>query len=319
MSSGFEENDVCFINWEKLNKKGNNALKDSEHANFIELVRSAREQGLSFKVIVDESHQNNTIKSSDILGLFHTDKIIRCSATPRAVRDALLIEVPEEDVIAEGLIKKLLIINEGFEQHIRVEDQVSYLIDRALSRQSELRGEYLRRGVQVQPLIIVQLPNRSDALLESVERYFDSRGITYENGLLSVWLSDKKQNLEGIAEPDARPIAVIIKQAVATGWDCPRAQILVKLRDNMSEVFEIQTIGRIRRMPEARTTAASSWTAAISTPWMRNSPRASSSAWARTPWTPAGCCCARNTAPSPSSASTRPTSPSPATRGWLWR
>lgn len=252
MSSGFEENDVCFINWEKLNKKGNNALKDSEHANFIELVRSAREQGLSFKVIVDESHQNNTIKSSDILGLFHTDKIIRCSATPRAVRDALLIEVPEEDVIAEGLIKKLLIINEGFEQHIRVEDQVSYLIDRALSRQSELRGEYLRRGVQVQPLIIVQLPNRSDALLESVERYFDSRGITYENGLLSVWLSDKKQNLEGIAEPDARPIAVIIKQAVATGWDCPRAQILVKLRDNMSEVFEIQTIGRIRRMPEAR-------------------------------------------------------------------
>ena len=39
---------------------------------------------------------------------------------------------------------------------------------------------------------------------------------------------------------------------MATGWDCPRAQILVKLRDNMSEVFEIQTIGRIRRMPEAR-------------------------------------------------------------------
>ena len=29
MSSGFEENDACFINWEKLTKKGNNALKDS--------------------------------------------------------------------------------------------------------------------------------------------------------------------------------------------------------------------------------------------------------------------------------------------------
>lgn len=65
-------------------------------------------------------------------------------------------------------------------------------------------------------------------------------------------LSDKKQNLEAIEQPNAEPIAVIIKQAVATGWDCPRAQILVKLRDNMSEVFEIQTIGRIRRMPEAK-------------------------------------------------------------------
>ena len=29
MTSGFSENDACFINWEKLTKKGNNALKDS--------------------------------------------------------------------------------------------------------------------------------------------------------------------------------------------------------------------------------------------------------------------------------------------------
>ena len=43
-----------------------------------------------------------------------------------------------------------------------------------------------------------------------------------------------------------------MKQAVATGWDCPRAHILVKLRENMDETFEIQTIGRIRRMPEAK-------------------------------------------------------------------
>ena len=30
MTSGFEENDCCFINWEKLNKKGNNALKEND-------------------------------------------------------------------------------------------------------------------------------------------------------------------------------------------------------------------------------------------------------------------------------------------------
>ena len=42
-----------------------------------------------------------------------------------------------------------------------------------------------------------------------------------------------------------------MKQAISTGWDCPRAKILVKLRDNMNEDFETQTIGRIRRMPEA--------------------------------------------------------------------
>ena len=41
-----------------------------------------------------------------------------------------------------------------------------------------------------------------------------------------------------------------MKQAISTGWDCPRAKILVKLREGMNEQFEIQTIGRIRRMPE---------------------------------------------------------------------
>lgn len=254
MTSGFEENDACFINWEKLTKKGNNALKDSERTNFIEHIRNALDNNLCFKIIVDESHQNDTIKADDIIELFHADKIIRCSATPKNYKNAILINIPEEDVIAEGLIKKLLIINENFEQNISVDDQITYLIDKAITKQQELRSAFLNlkdRTADINPLIIVQLPNKSDALLEGVEKYFESKGITYENNQLAVWLSDKKQNLEDIEEPDARPIAVIIKQAVATGWDCPRAHILVKLRDNMSETFEIQTIGRIRRMPEA--------------------------------------------------------------------
>lgn len=252
MTSGFEENDACFINWEKLTKKGNNALKDSERTNFIEHIRNALDDGLNFKIIVDESHQNDTIKADDIIELFHSDKIIRCSATPKNYKNAIMIDIPEEDVIAEGLIKKLLIINENFEQHINVDDQITYLLDKAIDKQLELHSEYIKQKAEINPLIIVQIPNKSDALLNRVEEYFESKGITYENNLLAVWLSDKKQNLKDIEEPNAESIAVIIKQAVATGWDCPRAQILVKLRDNMSETFEIQTIGRIRRMPEAK-------------------------------------------------------------------
>lgn len=252
MTSGFEENDACFINWEKLTKKGNNALKDSERTNFVEHIRKALDNGLDFRIIVDESHQNDTIKADDIIELFHSDKIIRCSATPKNYKNPILIDIPEEDVITEGLIKKLLIINENFEQHISVDNQITYLLDKAIAKQRELRSEYLNRRSEINPLIIVQIPNKSDALLDQVEEYFERKGITYENNALAVWLSDKKQNLEDIEASNAAPVAVIIKQAVATGWDCPRAQILVKLRDNMSEVFEIQTIGRIRRMPEAK-------------------------------------------------------------------
>lgn len=45
---------------------------------------------------------------------------------------------------------------------------------------------------------------------------------------------------------------LVFKTAVATGWDCPRAQILIKFREGKSETFEIQTIGRILRTAEAK-------------------------------------------------------------------
>lgn len=252
MTSGFEENDCCFINWEKLTKKGNNALKDSERTNFLEHIENAQNSGLKFIIIVDESHQNNTIKADDIIKFFKPEKIIRCSATPILVKNAVNIEISEKEVIAAELIKKLLVINENFSQDISVDDQISYLLDKALSKQQELYAAFALQKADINPLIIVQIPNKNDILLDSVERWFEHKGITYENHQLAVWLSDKKENLEDIEKPNSEPIAVIIKQAVATGWDCPRAHILVKLRDNMDEKFEIQTIGRIRRMPEAK-------------------------------------------------------------------
>lgn len=251
MSGGFEENDNCFINWEKLTKKGNNALKDSERTNFLEHIEHALNAGLHFIVIVDESHQNNTVKADEIIQYFHTDKIIRCSATPKGIKNAEIIEISEADVIAEGLIKKMLIINEDFPQRVEMENATNYLLEQAYAKQRKIHAEFLSAGKDINPLIVVQIPNKSEKLQDDVERWFETQGITYENGQLAVWLSDMHENLEGIEEINAPSVAVIIKQAVATGWDCPRAAILVKLRDNMDETFEIQTIGRIRRMPEA--------------------------------------------------------------------
>ena len=226
MTSGFAENDACFINWEKLTKKGNNALKDSERTNFLEWIEKAFNDGLSFKIV--------------------------CSATPISDKKAKLIEIKEEDVIAEGLIKKMLVINENFPQVVETDDQTDYLLDKALLKQRELRSLLLQRGKDIDPLIVVQLPNNSDLLLDTVEKFFERNGITYEAGTLAVWLSGRHENLDNISDNNGEQVAVIIKQAVATGWDCPRAYILVKLRENMDETFEVQTIGRIRRMPEAK-------------------------------------------------------------------
>ncbi len=274
MTSGFSENDCCFINWELLNKKDNVAIREGEHTNFIEYIRSARDTGLNFILIIDESHMNDSKKSQVIINYFKGDSkdipIIRASATPNDYdknnTKIAFIEVPEKDVIEEGLIKKLLVINEGFPitiltneiTELEGESQVSYLLDKAWKKQKELHTKFLEKGENINPLILVQMPNSSDALLEEVENWFSAHEINYENNRLAIWLSEngkskfnRHENLEGIEANNAEQEALIFKMAVATGWDCPRAHILVKLRDHEGEKFEIQTFGRIRRMPTA--------------------------------------------------------------------
>ena len=262
MTGGFAAGDAVFINWQLLNREGNNAIKESERTNFKEWIDKAFADGLSFKVVIDESHYAYTGKSDTIVDWFKTDKIIRASATPITLPSAIEVKVDEADVIAEGLIKKRIAINPGFPQTIslsggnRDAEQAKYLLDAAMKKRDELRQKFdAKAGAdKVNPLVLVQLPNgdRTDSLLSVVEQWFAERQIDTENGKLAVWLSGDNRNTEGLKDNNGGQIAVVLKQAVATGWDCPRAHILVKLRKNMDEVFEIQTIGRIRRMPEAR-------------------------------------------------------------------
>jgi len=255
MAGGFAAGDAVFINWEKLTKKGSNALKDSERTNFLEWVDKARNEGLSFKVVVDESHQNFTEKADAIVELFKTDKIVRASATPKDDNTAILIEVDEADVINEGLIKKLIQINPDFPSKVELAkgdtDGTAYLLERAWEKRVSLQQTFAQRGRKVNPLILVQLPNNSDEQLAEVETWFAKRHVDVADGTFAVWLSSRHDNLDGLTDNDGKQVVVVLKQSVATGWDCPRAHILVKLRHNMDETFEIQTIGRIRRMPEA--------------------------------------------------------------------
>lgn len=252
MTDGFAAGDYVFVNWERLNKRGNNALKEGERLNFLERISLAKEEGIEFVLIVDESHSNNTIRANDLKKYFDAKKTIHASATPTYSEKDLLVEVDEDDVIDQGLIKRHVFINPDFPNETEVSSEEEFLIDKAEVMREQIVAAYAIEKRSINPLVVVQLPDKNDMLKGYVEEYLSEIGISYDNGLLACWLSGEHKNTEAIEEPDAKPQFIIIKQAIAMGWDCPRAHILVKLRDNMSETFQIQTIGRIRRMPEAR-------------------------------------------------------------------
>jgi type III restriction enzyme len=261
LTGGFVENSATFINWEKITKKGNIAISDSERDNLQDKIEKALLGGIKFILIIDEQHLNDTFKAKEIKDLFTPICEIYASATPKNTKGKQVYEISESEVIASGLIKKRIVINDGLKDGFVINVQnvntFDILLDLALEKRQEMADEYKKLGVSVNPLICVQIPNNSkddinSALVVGLEKYFTTKNISVENGLLSFWLSERKDNKDGIENNNAVPIAMIFKQAIATGWDCPRACILVKLRENMDETFEIQTIGRIRRMPEAK-------------------------------------------------------------------
>ena len=247
LQNGFDAGDTCFINWEVVTKKGNNAISKTEKNNLFERIDQARLNGLKFIIIVDEQHYNKTIKTDDLKAKFNPLFLIGVSATVKEKEEALLIEIKEEDVIAEGLITKMVAINEGVKDENTVENPTNYLIELALKKQAEIHNAFLRENLDINPLILIQIPNNQENLYVDIQKYLASLGITVKNGELAIWLSGKNENTSDISENNAKSLVLIMKQAIATGWDCPRAKILVKLRENMNDIFTIQTIGRIRR------------------------------------------------------------------------
>lgn len=253
LQNGFNPESITFVNWELVTKKGNTAIRDSERKNLFDRIAEAHRRGTEFIVIIDEEHSNNTVKAKTIIDAFSARNIIRVSATAVENKRYEYFEIDEVDVINAGLITKAIYVNEGLVDGIEITDDYEYLLDLADAKRKAIDARYKELGKMIRPLVLIQFPNGQPETIRAVEVKLESMGYTYGNGMVSIWMSEDKRDLpDNLTENDATPVFLLMKQAISTGWDCPRAKILVKLRESMSESFETQTIGRIRRMPEAK-------------------------------------------------------------------
>ena len=272
-----EKNNVFFINWQKIKsstKEGRKLRNPTEYTYgddgiFDEFVKRTQEDNRELVLIIDEAHRDtDTELADDLIELINPRIILKITATPKtepSASDVLqkragFVEVLREDVIDAGLIKEKIITQtkEDLDKLTKKEiDQDLILLELASNKRLELQKEYKELGLEINPLVLVQLPNddhaRKETLdkskLEIVKDFLRDKGIDEKD--IAIWLSNKKENLEEIERNDSLVTFLIFKQAAATGWDCPRASILVMFREIKSPVFHTQTVGRILRMPEA--------------------------------------------------------------------
>lgn len=262
-----DNNEVVVVNWEKLRTKDkktgewkNLLMKDKETTNFRELIRNTKEENTKIIMIIDESHASAASKRALELRdeIVDADLTIEMSATPTLKEGEYneKVTVLPNDVIEEGMIKKEIVINENIDQI--GDDEITsqeLILEAAFRKREELKQLYQKLDLDINPLVLIQLPSSEagEDKKEFVEGFLTDKGVTYENKKLSVWLSEEKVNNEAefVTPNNSEVDFLIFKQAIDTGWDCPRASVLVRFREVKSIVFEIQTVGRILRMPEA--------------------------------------------------------------------
>lgn len=269
-------NEVVVVNWEKLRSKEretgdwkNVLMKDGEKLNFRDVLSKTREQRKVI-MIIDESHIGATAeRTNELRDEINADVILEMSATPKIKPDprdiargiAGYVFVEPKDVIEEGMIKKELIINERIDEITDNEtDSQEIVLEAAYRKRLELKKYFEAEKAAINPLVLVQIPTAEagDDKIKAVRSFLSGKSITERidgkgNGKLAIWLSEQKsETLDWVSEPDNEIEFLIFKQAIDTGWDCPRAHILVKFRESHSETFEIQTVGRILRMPEQK-------------------------------------------------------------------
>ncbi|HEX9897505.1 MAG TPA: DEAD/DEAH box helicase family protein [Dehalococcoidales bacterium] len=264
-----DENEILFLNWESINKKGNIYIRENEgDFNLSSILQNTKDQGRQVILIIDESHYStDTEITKGLRDMISAKLTIEVSATPRLDGDEL-VPVDRESVIQDEMIKKYVVINPDFRNDIlaKSKDELSvksqeettkeFIITEALNKREQLAKDFSSVASNVNPLMLIQLPDRSavnDTLKEEITGILKNKhNITVENGKLAIWLSEEKQNRDTISLNDDKAEVMIFKQAIAIGWDCPRAHILLTLRDMQSPIFTIQTVGRILRMPELK-------------------------------------------------------------------
>ena len=253
------------------------------------LANTIADEQLSLYLILDEAHRgmrppskrDRAEKATIVLRLVNgahgvppVPVVWGISATVERFNDAMAkaqnrtsypsVVVPPERVQESGLLKDDIRLDFPTEAG-RFDTVLLARAARRAMQATQLWHTYARReGVEaVIPLLVVQVPNTpSNQLLVTA---FETIKATWQDlqpdAMAHVFGDHATIELGGFVVPHVAPQTVqdrshirvlFAKDAISTGWDCPRAEVLVSFRPAKDETHITQLLGRMVRTPLAR-------------------------------------------------------------------
>lgn len=210
-------------------------------------------------VIVDEAHNSRTELGFETLARFRPSGIMELTATPDLEKTPsnVLHSVSAAELKAEEMIKLPI--------RLETEPKWHQCLADAIARRDELQqlanDEQRKGAAYLRPIVLIQAePKRQGVETLDVDivrkELIDNHRVPAdeivvatgeEKGLEKI----DKDYAKGISDPDCPIKYVITQKALAEGWDCPSAYILVSMAALHSSTAVEQLLGRVLRQPDA--------------------------------------------------------------------
>lgn len=287
---------IYFLNIHKLGKGATNYTKTGDRRQYSlweTIRRTIQQRRSSFLLIIDEAHrgtsggangERKTIASKLIAGDPDGGNppapvVLGISATPDRFNSTVTgagrllhpVEVDVDEVRASGLIKDLVAISFPTEDQPGDVTLIEQAVEDVLAF-DEKWAEYTstRELADVEPVLVVQVRAGASAkdLATIVETVYskwdglDDKAIGHsfqDHTRLDLGSREVRYIAPQDIQDDPHLRVVLFKEALTTGWDCPRAEVMVSLRktDKDAHTYIAQLIGRMVRTPLARRVPAS--------------------------------------------------------------
>lgn len=210
-------------------------------------------------VIVDEAHNSRTELAFDTLARFSPSGIMELTATPDMERTPsnVLHSVSASQLKAEQMIKLPVVLE--------TEPNWQQCLADAIGRRDglqKLADDERRAGAPyLRPIVLIQSEPRRAGLdtldFDRVrQELMTNHGIPSEEIVVATGEEKGLEKIEadyklGISDPECPVNFVITQRALAEGWDCPFAYILVSMASLHSATAVEQLLGRVLRQPGA--------------------------------------------------------------------
>lgn len=197
-------------------------------------------------IVIDEGHKTQTKLSIDFLSDLNPSFIVEYTATPRKGSN-VLVDISASALKAENMVKIPIVLEST--------NQWSNAIVRGIERRDELEKDAKKvKKEYIRPITLIQAQPESktkqNVTVDEVKKFLLNAKIPEEQIAIK---TSKQNDLDGVDlfTKKCKIRYIITVSALAEGWDCSFAYVLISVANVGAKIAVEQIIGRILRMPYA--------------------------------------------------------------------